>query len=476
VLVDLLLQMTAAPPFELRVEPACPEWPRRARTAPDVDLLGHDGAAWRRKVRAELGLDTERPVIATGHQSLLWHPGILVKYLLTDAVAREHGFATANLVVDQHAGGYGEFEVPLRRRDGALGVRRIELTRAPGEVPMALHEPFVPPAPPAGVPVALPSVGEGIARIHAAIAAHRNAPNAALQMNRALADLMARWVPPMPNVTATDLAETSLARALLREMVRDPQRCAEAYNAAVAAVPDAGIGPLLVRDDYVELPLWRLRHDGRRMHAYDNDVQAWLDGGADAPRLLPRALFMTALIRLGMCDLFVHGTGGARYDRAMERWIEDWLAVQPAPIVVATATMRLPLLAGAAEAPDFARSVADAHRIWHDPEQAEPGAGDGPGLVKRELLAAIDAAPAGSAARRSAFFAMHKQLQTLRGVHAGSVERVQRTATEAVQHRDDAAIAERRDWAFALYPDEMLDELAQAVKTVAACGEGAERG
>ena len=71
-------------------------------------------AAWRMKTRRELGLDTSRPIIATGHQTLLWHPGILVKYLAADAVARAEDFATANLIVDQHADAADGGELFLR--------------------------------------------------------------------------------------------------------------------------------------------------------------------------------------------------------------------------------------------------------------------------------------------------------------------------------------------------------------------------
>ena len=42
----------------------------------------------------------------------------------------------------------------------------------------------------------------------------------------------------------------------------------------------------LTSADVVELPLWRVRDDGRRMHAYDHHAARWLEEGAAAPRLL----------------------------------------------------------------------------------------------------------------------------------------------------------------------------------------------
>jgi hypothetical protein len=271
-------------------------------------------------------LDVERAVIATGHQTLLWHPGILSKFLVVEAFAKRHDLGRANLIVDQHAEGFGSFDIPIRRSEGALGVRRIELCRPRKDVPMARHEPFTPLPLPQPLLAALPSVEVGARSIFDAVSAHRNESNAAMQMAQALEDLMEPWCQPMPGVCSSDLVRTGLARAMLQEMARDPQRCAESYNRAVLSLPEVGV-PTLSSGDYVELPLWRIRPDGRRMRAYDNDVEQAIGGGGSLgesakskAELLPRALFMTVLVRLCMCDLFIHGTGGANYvDQGLAR-------------------------------------------------------------------------------------------------------------------------------------------------------------
>lgn len=410
-------------------------------------LLGRDLDDWRLKTRRELGLSTQKPIVATGHQTLLWHPGILVKYLLVQAWSQVADVAMANLVVDQHTGDFGDLDVPLRRRDGSLAVRTLHLTRTRPDVPMALHEAFVPPPVPAGLLPAVPSVQQGLEQIYHAVGAHADAANAALQMAAALTDLMAPWVSPMTHVTASELIEGSLARALISHMADDPRRCAEAYNAAVARTVSTegrgvGLRPLLVRDDYVELPMWRIRDDGRRMRAYDSDIDQ---------RLMPRALFLTALVRLGMCDCFVHGTGGARYDRAMEDWIQRWLGLEVAPAAVATATVRLDLQPKAMIDVDEARR--QARRWWHDP-----------GSEKQPLLDAINAAPRGSQARQSAFLNMHRQLEQLRRKHQEAVDASQRRAALAVRQTAEVPLLDRRTWAFPLYPSREIDQLVEMVQ------------
>lgn len=445
---------------DMTLAPTLSEVGALARRQPDGTLFGHSQQQWREKTRLELGLATDRPIIATGHQTLLWHPGILIKYMVMDAVADANDLGRANLIVDQHVDHYGAFDVPIRRGDGSLAVRSIELAPSRKDVPMGLQGAFTPSRDPMHLPFACESVREGVQRIFDAVQLHADAPNAALQMAMVLSDLMARWVKPVTNVTATDLGQTALGRSLLQAMADDPHACAEAYNAAVAEVAEAGIGPLLVRDDYVELPLWRIRPDGRRMRAYDNDAQAVLDDPS-LPPLLPRALFMTALVRLGMCDVFIHGTGGANYDRAMELWIRNWLGVEVAPIAVATATLRLPL--GAEQPGDIVQAQHEARRVWHDPESVTGGTS--PAEQKRAMLRAIEALPRRSPQRKAAFFQMHQRLEQLRRDHVQAMQQAQKRVELARRAVSDAAIAQRRDWPFALYPNEMIDALATAVST-----------
>lgn len=462
--------------LDLLIEPALDiagnRWSALHQEQPDGELFGRRQSLWREKTRRELGLATDRPVIATGHQTLLWHPGILAKYLVLHHASVATDCAMANLIVDQHVDRFGEFDVPIQQNDGTLATRRIELTPPRPDVPMGLQEPFDPPETPGHWPFALDSVRLGVDRIISSVRAHRSKPNAALQMAAALDELMSRWVPSVPNVTATDLGETTLAREMLARMVNDPHAMAAAYNRAVAAVPEAGIPPLLVRDDYVEVPLWRIRPDGRRMRAYDNDVQQWLDAPGDAGRLasegrmrlLPRALFMTALVRLGMCDLFIHGTGGTKYDRAMEQWMRRWLGIEVAPSAVVSATLRLPLGRGVEDGHvESARHAA--RQAWHDPEMVDADSpGTAPGPAKAAQLDRIAALPRRSMERRAAYFDMHQMLARLRDERRQEIDERMRVAEQLQRQAESRAIADRRDWPFALYPEEMIDAFQAAVR------------
>ena len=266
----------------------------------------------------------------------------------------------------------------------------------------------------------------------------------------------------MPHVTASDLMGTTLAHSILVALSKDAKRCIEIYNQAVLAVPEAGVSQLEISQEKIELPLWRIDEDDQRKRAYLADLQEWL--ACDDPQfdLLPRALFMTALVRLGMCDLFVHGTGGAIYDRAMQLWIKNWLALDVAPIAVATATLRLPLGSPLEQRMDVASAQLEARKLWHDPQfQKNNGSISS---AKHDLINKIEAAPRKSPERMELFNKLQQYLIDNRKVNARAIEKAQLQVEQSIRNQAEAPIIDRRSWAFPLYPREMIDELAAAVR------------
>jgi hypothetical protein len=447
----------------LFIEPDPREFARLASLPRRGTLQGRPLREWRRDLRQEVGIPAEGRVIATGHQTLLWHAGILAKFMLVDAMRRaDAGFVAANLVIDQHTGDFDRFDVPVRRADG-LAVQTIALTEHRPDVPMGAIPAFTPAALPEDLATAIPSAARGARRIVAEVAACRGEPNAALQMASALERLMAPWVAPMPRVAAGSLLRTSLGRAILARMAEDPAACARLYNEAVESVPQGGIGSLEVASGEVELPLWHLGPADRRLRATDRQLRGWLTQGT--PRLFPRALLTTALVRLGLCDLFVHGTGGAAYDLAMERWIWSWLELEPAPAAVATATLYLPLMGegtgAVAAGADVSRALDAVRRLWHDPAAGTPSPRPSP--QKLSLLRAIDEAPRRSRKRRRAFQELQGFLERLRGERADEIASLRAEAQRLARLAAALPIARRRDWAFPLYPQPMIDALAWAI-------------
>lgn len=419
----------------------------------------------------------DRPLIMTGHQAAFWHPGILAKYLAADAIARARGGSPAWLVVDQDDPPADTVVAyPVVEPGGVL--RRATWDAAAGAPP-----------PKSGVDF----VDAGLSRIAAAWAAHPDEAPPARRVAAAMADLMSPLIPPAPTVFATDLRRTNLFASFVDAMAADPEACVAAYNAAAAAHPSAGIRPLVADpvQDRFELPLWSMggasvgERDAPATHAHGRALhrrRLYAEDLAHSPRdqLAPRALLMTAMMRLAACDLFVHGTGGGGddshegYDRVTEDWLAAWqpagLEGPLAPVRTITATRLLPLPGADAPSPsDVARADWRAHRARHDPSLL----GDTAAAAERSLLVArIAAAPRRSAARREEFLRLHDTLRRSRLVHADALARLGDEAALARALAGNAAILADRAWAFPLYPAAILEGLRDEMRNATASGRG----
>jgi hypothetical protein len=415
--------------------------------------------------RAAWGVAADRPLLATGHQATLWHPGILAKALMLDRLCARRGAAPLRLLVDQDQHPIGPIEYPtLRAANGGsdLGVGRCGLDEPDAAAPTGRRRPLQP-AGNAPRDAALPAVAAGVAAIVAALARRTAAPSAALQVDAALSELAAPWLAAAPVVAATDLLATPLGDLALEAIAIDPVACALRFNAALRAVPRVA-RPLAITATEVETPLWRLPRMGAprervmldRSHPPDaRRAHLHREATATPSRLAPRGLLLTALLRIA-CDGFIHGRGGWKYDRVSETWFGEWLGLELAPMALVSADLRLPLAV-----PDATTAIDDRRR-WHDPfyeasEEAGEEAGPSPTRTKGRLLAQIAALPRRSPARGAAFAALQRAL---------SRERSQRGLADPalLPRRPDAAkIAARRDWAFPLYPPPMLAALATEI-------------
>jgi len=98
--------------------------------------------------------------------------------------------------------------------------------------------------------------------------------------------------------------------------------------------------------------------DRRSSHA-DDCLRQLEQQTRDDIRIRPRALMTTMFARLFLCDLFVHGVGGGKYDRLTDRLVEQFFGVRPPEFAWATATFRIPTA-------DVARESTPASPPWRE--------------------------------------------------------------------------------------------------------------
>lgn len=448
--------MTQATPrlSGVRIEPAAKQW------APIIGRWRSNAPpnAWRNETaafREALGLPTDRPVVMTGHQAEFWHPGIIAKYLAAEAAARAARGVAAWIVVDHDTNSPGDIRYPVRRASGALGVRTWRALPGAREltamgVPLRAIAAESPRAVPDAEPGASvePSVTEGLSRMRSALAAHATAPSVAQQAALAAMDCTAGLLQPAPTLFASSLSRTPLFARLVDTMRQDPTACARAYNDAGAAHANAGMAPMQLGDD-PELPLWAIQPGRARAR-----VRASTLATTPVEHLAPRALLMTALLRLAGCDLFVHGLGGGVYDKVTEEWIDRWLGASLAPTAVVTATLLLGLDADAVEPGVIDAATWRAHHALHDPALLGDAAA---AREKSRLVDQIRAHKLAGEDPSAAFGQLHALLDKVRSEQSARLEALRQEAAEAGSRRHDAAIAHDRTWAFPLH---VADDLA----------------
>ncbi len=405
-----------------------------------AQLFGRPLRSWRQETRLALGLDSHAPIVMTGHQAGVWHAGILAKWLAADVLRERTGAAVAALVVDQDVNDAATVEYPTLL-DGTLQRARIPIAGRTESGPtgrrraIRLDQPTQSP---------VPELAQRVEAIRDAVNAHAGAANLALQMSLANATLLGGAISPFAQVSATALLRTPLGMRLTEAMRSDPALCRNSYNEALAL--DPGVARPLAPG---ELPMWSLsagRRDAVRV-----------DAAPAEEALAPRAFLMTAIARLACCDLFIHGTGGERYERVTEAWVARWLGVPLAPMAIASATLRLPLDGHLPSRRIITR--ADLRRVAFDPERRDGRMSD----AKRELLAAIDAAPRRSSARRERFRDLMRHIESARVREADTLERLR---AEVAASRDAVAAAEvarSRTWPWALHDRTAVAALRDAI-------------
>lgn len=427
-------------------------------------------------VRAALGLGQDTVVVMSGHQAEFWHAGILAKWFAVGAMVRSLRYAGVKavgawVVVDQDDNDPTALAYPAKSAAGPLhsSFHWLDRAVATAGVPTGSR----PAAQPADAAAAIanaatPSAQGGLARVHAALAAHADAPSLAAQVSRATLDLLSKVEPDAPKlVYASALAGLPAFAAWVDCMRADAQACVEAYNRAAAGFPDAKIRPMGVARGGIELPLWKLAPNAPRMAVSTANIAR-----ADASSLAPRALAMTAFLRMAACDLFIHGLGGGAYDRVTDAWMGAWTRGREAlgegaalaPTCVVTATRRI-AFADVSQTPtpqEVARSAWRLHAARHDPALLGDAAA---AERKRELVARIRAVKAAGGNPHPHFRELHALLESVRTQHGAALADLERQAQRVRGMTAVARAVHDRTWPFPLHEVATLEELGEAVGT-----------
>jgi hypothetical protein len=456
---------------------------RRLSTASDVLVQGVPLPELRRRMRAWIGhADDAQPLIATGHQTELYHAGVWAKDALTHAAARRLDAQAYHFAVDTDS------------------PKHLHL-RWPGRSEPITDDPNLASAEWAGlVDAPTPRHVQGLESTFAEAAHAWDFTPAAHSFLESLRRLAIEPSPlPVALTNATHELDWSLGLrhhalvmspvwtsepylVFLHHLLGRARQFARDYNASLAEyraahdvrTPTRPMPDVAVFDEAVEAPFWldhlgsghRARpsvfdqdgsfvlklNDGDEF-AFDPAADAWEAAGRLAVwmrthdvRLAPRALTLTTFFRLLLADNFVHGIGGGRYDQVTDRLIARHFHLPPPAFAVTTATLYLPQAVGRTRA-CLSCIEQEGHRLRHALIGAER---------KRELVAAINAAPRNSQERRHAFYAMHRQLKAAEAAGHPSLKKWEQRLRDAERRDAEDAQLFDRELFYAIQPRERL--------------------
>lgn len=467
------------------------------------------------------------PLIVTGHQPEIFHPGVWVKQIATSLLAQRASGVGLNLIVDNDICDSTSISVPAGTRE------------APTKMEIAFDKPRAD-QPWEEAKILDPLLfGSFADRVREAWTWQNGPPllsdfwrhvlNKSLQSNHLVDCLTAgranfEWQNGWGNLELplSRVCETDAFREFVTHLISDASHFRDTHNAAVAEyrrinrvrsrahpVPD-----LEAVGSWHETPFWiwqqgtrargRLfvqQHGGELLLAAHPTDQAIVGkiplSSADHSaavaalrelsqrgwKLRTRALTTTLFARLLLGDLFIHGIGGAKYDEITDRLISRWLKLPAPAYLTLSATAWLPF---SQPFPDTGQDAERLRQRIRDMEQNPQRHLTGTdrqaieSLVERRnsLLAeaqSVRTESASVAATRSVSrrlgYARHQELRAIRKQLAQQTT-IQRAALQdeltAVEQRLAAnRLLKSREFSFCLYPldrvHRMVAELEQLI-------------
>jgi hypothetical protein len=368
----------APPPGGFVCEPPFSNWADSARKQRDVKSDFYKlRDSWRDEVlklalayNYSLGLPTppqvgaKSPLVVSGHQPYLYHPGVLYKYYLLTRHARAGGLAL-NISVDSDlCGGYPvklpSYEGKHRKisrlmsasclksfyADSVLDKEEISLfsKEARGDLD-ALPEKFF-------------EFGKNFL---AEELAGDLPPNGADAMVFLRCRYAKDWDGAVLEAPLTQICKTSGFYSFAFNLFQNAEKFAAIFNAALNAYREAHklrypanpFPDLAASFGGVETLFWLVKRGEREtLAARVNNGIVEIGGvpiksaedlrdAAEAKgwRIWPKAVALSLMNRLWLGDLFVHGLGGAKYDRITDEVISGFYCLQPPPFAVASLTV-----------------------------------------------------------------------------------------------------------------------------------------
>jgi hypothetical protein len=412
------------------------------------------------------GEGEDGPLLLAGHQPELAHPGVWVKNFALNGLAKKLGGVPLHLIVDNDTLKSTSLRFPTFRDGDPVSVRleSVAFDAFRSEVPYedrgvidaeALRT-FAERAAPLCANWGYEPLLRRTGGLRPPLA--KNIGDVFTAMRR---ECERAWGCRNLELPVSALSQTEAFANFSRHILGDLSRFREVYNAAICDYRAAnGIrsanhpAPELAEG---EAPFWVRTATGRRERA---------TATSDVRTLRPRALTLTLFARVCLGDFFIHGIGGGKYDEVTDTIIRDYFGVEPPAYQVLSATLHLPLPTFPATPDDLQRAERLVRDLYWNP-QRHLSADQRPRPDVKELLdahaalAASEPPYADHAARRDWYRFLKDVNEKLRPIVADQVPRAEAELARVRSEVDANAILRRRDFAWVLYPENVLRPFLQ---------------
>ncbi len=465
----------------------------------DFPVLDQNIRDLRQALRRQLCSTCTGPIILTGHQPDFIHAGVWAKHIVASQLAHAFSGKAVNLVVDSDALHDTVLNVPTATDRGY----EIKPVRYAPMVRGLAHESIVK-LDPARLQSFQHSVREFLGSKYAqsCMPAYFSAMASASDA-RDWVDQTVTARRSVEHAFGVEMIEHRVSRVwfspFLADMLANAPRFRACYNAALTDYrrknrvrsPNRPIPDLAGDGQRCELPVWVYRTQeprrrlfvetqGDRVALYadhepiaqtsSQQLQTWEGARAvlkDAGgyHFRPRALSLTLWARVLVGDLFIHGIGGAKYDRITDDLIRRYYNVTPPAMACVSATVLMNLPHDDANQSTLRAAQATRRDIRFNPQRYIAATPPAEQLIARRAKAITQSTTLRYEARRDhirrrdIFREIRAINEELNALNTAAAQSSDRNLTDVARRLAENRVAKHRDYFFALLDRKRLERL-----------------
>ena len=292
--------------------------------------------------KEELNLPKNQPIIMTGHQPIIYYPGIFIKLILADTIAKQVQGKAYYLVLDNDVEQvdwkfiWFENKTYFKQHFVLSNYKQILLNQFINnnkknqliyfikEWMIRLYHIFA--------PSIVPKIKDALEYcINILEKKDLSVAKLSVLINEYLMNQLNMQVKP---IYVSDLVKTQSFREILQQIKLEHQRFREIYNRKldefrkIHHIKNPHYPFSNLKEN--ELPFWKSDGYTRQTLTIEDDIKNLI---------FPKAIALSICIRIFLSDLMIHGTGGGFYDLLSEEILKEFFMEELSPHIVSTATI-----------------------------------------------------------------------------------------------------------------------------------------